>query len=530
MLLLAPKNVQNAAHNDLSNQRLTMKSVLSFFQCVAAFYLLVAIAQAGDTYRFYHENVLGTSLELNLNADSFESADQTEQAVLVEIERLRKVLSVYDATSELSQWNTSRSGTLNVSNDLYAVFKRSDQLSDQTAGAFDPNVHVATELWKRCESEQRLPGESELKEAISTIASRWWQLTKTENQILKRSLDSVCFDAIAKGYIIDRAGELAMARSGITGGFINIGGDLRCFGDAKVPVSIPNPFQNEDNANPIASVELYDRAIATSGNYHRGFYIAGQRYSHIIDPRSAKPTNTVVSSSVIAKDAVTADALATAFSVLDIKESLQVCIDSQEVDCLLVLADGSVVQSDGWPSPVYKSPIYVAVNSPIAKSGEIWKDSSKLVVELEINNASQGGRYRRPYIAVWIEDENDFPVRTLALWLQTSEPGPRWHRDLRVWFKNDSMRKLVDGKNLIGTVSSATKAPGKYKVAWNGEDDHGQPVKKGKYTLLVEAAREHGTYQIIKKPIELSDSGFKEVLEGNVEIKQVAIEYQLTDK
>jgi FAD:protein FMN transferase len=130
-------------------------------------------------------------------------------------------------------------------------------------------------------------------------------------------------------------------------------------------------------------------AIATSGNYHRQFTIGGQDFSHVIDPRTAQPTSHVVSSSVIAKDSATADALATAFSVLSVQESIPLCKDLQDVECLLVQADGRIVQSDGWPSSIRPVSKFVALNSPIAKSGEIWKDNSKLVVEFEINNASR---------------------------------------------------------------------------------------------------------------------------------------------
>jgi len=70
-------------------------------------------------------------------------------------------------------------------------------------------------------------------------------------------------------------------------------------------------------------------------------------------------------------------------------------------------------------------------------------------------------------VAVWVEDADGFPVRTLVLWLQEGR-GARWHRDLTRWYKQDQVRRLVDGTKLIGTVSAATRPPGKYKAVWDG--------------------------------------------------------------
>lgn len=111
--------------------------------------------------------------------------------------------------------------------------------------------------------------------------------------------------------------------------------------------------------------------------------------------------------------------------------------------------------------------------------------------------------------------------------MMTNNPGPRWHRDLRQWYENDRMRLLVEDANLISGVdgiSGATRSPGKYKVAWDGNDNAGKPLDPGKYTLFVESAREHGRYQLTKGEIVLDGQPFKKDLKGNAEIKAVSIE------
>ncbi len=138
-------------------------------------------------------------------------------------------------------------------------------------------------------------------------------------------------------------------------------------------------------------------------------------------------------------------------------------------------------------------------------------------------------RYRRPYLAVWVEDRDGHAARTLALWLQTRQPGPRWHADLKRWYREDKDRRQADATNLIETVSRPTRPPGKYSVTWDGKDDHGKPLGPGSYTVCIEAAREHGTYQLIRKEVTIGDKPFAEELKGNVEVKSASIEYRRKD-
>jgi hypothetical protein len=114
-------------------------------------------------------------------------------------------------------------------------------------------------------------------------------------------------------------------------------------------------------------------------------------------------------------------------------------------------------------------------------------------------------------------------VRTLVLWLQSR--GSRWHPDLKRWYRDDQARRLLDDTNLIDSISRPTRAPGKYNVVWDGKDDAGQSVKPGSYTILIEAAREHGTYQLIRQEVTLGDKPIEKTLTGNIEIKSAKLIY-----
>ena len=154
-----------------------------------------------------------------------------------------------------------------------------------------------------------------------------------------------------------------------------------------------------------------------------------------------------------------------------------------------------------------------------------WDDRFELAVELEIAQ-QEGYRYHRPYVAVWVEDMSGRPVRTLSAWVNTSGRGPRYFRELRRWFSEVRDSQGPGGAELIDTVSSATRLPGQYSVRWNGRDDRGSVVDQGSYRILIEAAREHGTYQLMQQELALGAKPVSADLGGNEEIARARVEYR----
>jgi thiamine biosynthesis lipoprotein len=149
-----------------------------------------------------------------------------------------------------------------------------------------------------------------------------------------------------------------------------------------------------------------------------------------------------------------------------------------------------------------------------------WDDRFELAVDLEVGE-QQGFRSHRPYVATWIEDKDGKPVRTLGLWVKQPR-GRKWLGELRRWVHDNG-----GGGSLVDTLSGATRAAGVYSLTWNGRDDAGKPVELGQYFVCVEAAREHGSYQLIRTPFTFNARPFSADLGGNEEVKKVAIAYRL---
>jgi FAD:protein FMN transferase len=502
---------------------------------------------AAEDFSFYHENVLGTSLALHVRCDSEAAARRAEDRVLGEIDRLAAIFSGYDRRSEFSRWQAAPKGPFPVSRALYEVLLASETWRAKSGGAFDTRAGAFSRLWTGCAQLGRLPSEAETRAAKELLTTPAWRLIPM-TQLAERLSDCpVSLDGIAKGYIVEQACEKALQDAAqVRGLVLNVGGDLQVRGEIDQTIGIAAPWADSESSEPFVNIAVTDKSVSTSGNAQRGFMINGKWYSHVFDPRSGLPVDRVRSATVVADRGVDADALAKVCGVLEPDESVRLINSLAGVDCLILTADGRVAKSAGWHTLERPEPIPLAVaarqdRGPAEKaaadpgtadskaaSRPSWDPEFELVVNFEINHPEdQQGRYRRPYVAIWVEDGEGMPVRTLALWVSMGGSGPfQWLPDLKRWFKSEQDRKTAEKKDIFFTVSRPTRPPGKYKVIWDGKDNHGNQLAGGDYTVTVEAAREHGTYQSMRKQVALSNKPFTEDLKGNVEIRSASIEYR----
>jgi len=258
-------------------------------------------AGAPRAFIFSYDHVLGTSLELQVRARSKRSAKHAEAEVLIEIDRLENILSGWSTNSEFARWRSSQREEVQVSPDLAEVLRRAEEWRAITGGAFDPALRSGISL-----------------------------------------------DAIAKGYIVAMAAALGAEVDGVSDILLNIGGDVQHFGALPMVIGVADPFAPAENAPPIGAVRLENAALATSGGYRRGFMMNGRQVSHIVDPRTGEPVDHIASASVFASDCATADALSTAFSVMQPAESIALADSLPGVGCMLVGNDGTITTNSAW--------------------------------------------------------------------------------------------------------------------------------------------------------------------------------------
>ena len=324
-------------------------------------------------------------------------------------------------------------------------------------------------------------------------------------------------NSIAKGYIIHRAAAAARNRvPALHGLLLNLGGDMAAWGKEGSIVGVQDPQHTEDNAKPMALVRLQDRAIATSGGYARYYTINGRRHSHIFDPRTGRAAAGAASATVIAADNVTANALATTLCVLSPEEGLRLVASTPGAECLLVTKDGQQRRSAGFAAYEVGRAEKVDIQDKKDESKvNPWAADFQVNVTLTLPMVA-AKKYRRPYVAVWVENADAKPVRTITVWGN----NPRWIKDLPQWWK---FAKGDD--DLVKAVSRATRAPGKYSLVWDGKDDKGNALSQGTYTIYVEVHREHGKLvrQSGKLTCELEPT--QVTLEKNAETDATLVEY-----
>ena len=473
---------------------------------------------SADVHQYHFEIVLGTFLELQIESDQTLNGQNIKDNILSEIDRLANILSHYDPDTEINRWQLGQIPGTGLSPELKTVLARAEYWRHQTSGAFEVRTEHLSQLWKQAELNGRFPTAEERHQLLSTFSVAPYQLDAVD-AAENKPLVKISLDGLAKGYILDQVCESVRRKYPAVNNFlINIGGDIRKLGDSTWRIDIENPFAPYKKA--FTQIELRKPwSVATSGNYRRGFKIGNKLHSHIIDPRTGLPSTHISSASVLAPMGMDADALATAFSVLPVSQSIRLAESQTNIECLLILSDGTVITSSGWPggNPIKETTSNIHLLEPATKTG--------LRVSFSLNRP-EGGRYRRPYVAIWLEDKDGFPVKTALLWLQVEQPGPRWHRDLTRWYRNDRSRKIVENVDLIKTVAGATRGPGKYETHFDGTDNSGKPLSSGQYTLCIETAREHGTYQIIRKSINLgTDSIQRTKISGNIEVGDVSYEF-----
>ncbi|MFW6133517.1 MAG: FAD:protein FMN transferase [Planctomycetota bacterium] len=313
-----PRATPDAAHTTCRRQRLLGWSALVLLAGVTG--LAVWKTWRPAVARREPVGVMGTRTHLIAVAPRGEAdvATAALDAAEAALRRVEARMSRRIEASEIGRLNAAAGGErVGLSGETLAVLRRSRGLWRASDGAFDVTCLPVLRLWAGAADAGRVPSPSERDAARA--ASRWSDFALEEGGAVKRR-DSACVDlgGISKGHAIDRA-VARMRRAGAVGGFVEVGGDVRCFGrpprGGSWPVQVRDPFGGE----PLAELRLNGGAVCTSGHYARGAEIDGVRYSHIVDPRDGRALRAdraAASVTVVAPDATTADVWATALSVV----------------------------------------------------------------------------------------------------------------------------------------------------------------------------------------------------------------------
>ncbi|TDR42535.1 thiamine biosynthesis lipoprotein [Tahibacter aquaticus] len=480
----------------------------ALYGVLLALALFSGSAGAAPPAHYPRENVLGTSFDMQVAGAPPAQADAAAAAALAEIARLDAVLSVWQENSELARFNRSE-GAQDVSTELRHVLRLCERWRAATANAFSCRLGELLNTWRSAETTQVPPDRAALRKLAGDI-----QRTRFDaggDAPLQRP-PGLQFetDGLAKGWIIDQALHKARAAAPAASGIkIDIGGDAFYWGEAQAGkpwrVGIADPLMPRDNGGTIATLELRSRAIAASGHTSRGVDIARKHYSHILTPRDGWPVAYAPSSVVVAPDAATADALATALTVLPIREGLDLVEKLDNVEALIVAESGARFASSGWH----------ALLSADTRSEPAWPAGFSFTLDYEIPRIDAAD-YTRPYLAIWIAAADGTALSQLLV----LGDNTRWLQLLPQWWRRHGRANEAS----LSGIARATRKAGRYSLDWNGRDDQGRALPAGNYVVHIEAAREHGAHETLQLPFTLSNVPFQATRQGQSEIGRVSLQ------
>lgn len=294
---------------------------------------------------------MGTSYSVTL-ADPLPAGitrEQLQASVDALLESINAAMSTYQPTSELSRFNQSTSLQAQpMSDSLFYVLSLSQNVSEQSEGAFDITVGPLVNLWGfgPDPSKSEPPPASKLDAVRERVGYRNLVLAKKSDRYTATKLREdlyVDLSAIAKGYAVDQVAALLL-QSQLENYLVEVGGELKASGVSHRGdvwrIGVEKPVPGERTLHQV--VELSNVAVATSGDYRNYFEKEGVRFSHTIDSRTGKPiTHKLASVTVIHPEAAYADAYATALMVLGPERGLAFAKQWQLPAYFLVKADDS---------------------------------------------------------------------------------------------------------------------------------------------------------------------------------------------
>jgi len=271
------------------------------------------------------QRLMGVPWTITVYAASEAVGDAAIAAGSAEVARLEQILSDYDPQSELSRLSAvaPTAAPEHVSDDLWRVLERAVEIRDASDGAFDPTVGPLTSLWRQARRSGRLPLSGKLAAAREAVGRETLRLAPdTRGVVLTQPAMRLDLGGIGMGYAVDRAVEV-LNRHGITSAMIDASGDIAVTaappGTAGWRISVA-PLRPPGNGTVPGDtgehLMLTQAAVTTSGDAFQAVEIDGRRYSHIVDPRTGLGVAGPAAVTVMAPDCTTADALATAASVL----------------------------------------------------------------------------------------------------------------------------------------------------------------------------------------------------------------------
>lgn len=300
----------------------------------------------GGTVRAFGGATMGTTWSVKAVLPATTHLAALEAMIQRALDGVVREMSPWEPLSDLSRYNRSPAGSWTaLPAATAAVLRHAIEIAAATSGAFDPTLGALTDLWgfgpRAFAGAPPAPSDIlALREAVG-----WSRLTLDGDALFQPGGLKLDLNGIAKGFGVDQAAA-ALDRAGVKSYLVEVGGELRGTG-AKPDgqpwwVELERPPTANDAEKTV--VALHDLSVATSGDYRRFFDHDGRRYAHTLDPATGAPIrHATVSVTVLAKDCMSADAWATALTVMSPDAALAFAA-AHDLTALIVSRSGTALE------------------------------------------------------------------------------------------------------------------------------------------------------------------------------------------
>jgi len=305
----------------------------------------------------FGEAHMGTTFRIVLYAPTGEDAAKAARTAFARIAALDAALSDYRDTSELMELCRKAGGpAIGVSKDLFRVLKAAQEVRRRSDGAFDVTVGPIVRLWRRARRTGELPEPWRIADALGKVGGEAVELDEKARSVrLARPGMLLDLGGIAKGYAADEA--LAVLKAlGFQRVLVAGGGDIAVLEPPPGKEGWVIGIARADWPEPTDTLLLREAAVSTSGDEEQYVEIGGIRYSHIVDPRNGLAITGHHSVTVVAREGMSSDALATALSVLPAERGLALVDGTEGASALIVDGMGRAVASKRWSTQMGKLP------------------------------------------------------------------------------------------------------------------------------------------------------------------------------
>ena len=347
---------------------------------------------------------MGTTVEVVWRTRANEGQTEAVRSAMDRMEALASRMSLYGPQSELAEVNAAAGkAPVKVSDELLDVIGKSLEISRRTGGAFDPTVGSLEAVWGDIQRAGggALPEEGAVQDALGRVGYQHVRTDPgTKTVFLEKEGMRLDLGGIAKGYIVDQ-GMAWLNGQGVQAALINAGGDIRVSGSPEDPawrIGLQDPIEE---GNLLGVFLVREAAVVTSGTYERYFETAGGRFPHILNPKTGRPVEGLLSATVIAEESFLADALATALMVRGRKEGISLLRSFPSAKGVLVEQDGTIWVEEGLKDVLKLDPLPPRNTLRFYSSGSASSDNQRCAWIVQDRNPILSQNFSASWLLSW---------------------------------------------------------------------------------------------------------------------------------